>query len=141
MNRKGSARVLMKYSLLQVPMLLLVTVGLFLAYRYIGLPAWVAWTGSVLWLAKDMLLFPLVRRSYDDRDQSNVHSMSGAQGHAVEALDNSGYVLVRGVLWRAEVAGARRPIHKAERVRVQGARGLVLVVQPDDLADTRGRGR
>ncbi|MBW1743682.1 MAG: NfeD family protein [Deltaproteobacteria bacterium] len=140
MKRNGSARVLMKYLLLQIPMLLLVIVGLFLAQRYLGLPTWVAWGGSVVWLAKDMLLFPLVRRSYDDRNPNNVHSLSGGQGRAIEMLDNSGYVRVRGALWWAEVAGARRPIQKGERVRVQGCRGLVLLVQPDDLEDTSGGG-
>ena len=140
MKRHGSARVLMKYLLLQMPMLLLVIVGLFLARRYLGLPAWAAWGGPVVWLAKDMLLFPLVWRSYDDRKTNNAHSMSGVQGRAVEMLNNSGFVLVCGVLWRAEVAGARRPIHKGEQVRVHGSRGLVLLVQPDDLEDFRGGG-
>ena len=98
MKRHGSARVLMKYLLLQMPMLLLVIVGLFLARRYLGLPAWAAWGGPVVWLAKDMLLFPLVWRSYDDRNTNNAHSMSGVQGRAVEMLNNSGFVLVRGVL-------------------------------------------
>jgi membrane protein implicated in regulation of membrane protease activity len=132
MKKNGSVRVLMKYSLLQMPMLFLVIVGLFLAQRYLGLPAWAAWGGSVVWLAKDMLLFPLVRRSYDDRNQNTAHSLSGAHGRAVEMLDNSGYVRVRGALWWAEVTGARGPIQKGERVRVQGSRGLVLLVQPDD---------
>ena len=139
-KKKGSARVLMKYLLLQMPMLSLVIVGLFLAQRYMELPAWVAWGGSVVWLAKDMLLFPLVRRSYDDRNPNTAHSMSGVQGRAVEMLDKSGYVLVHGVLWWAEVNGACRPIHKRERVRVQGSRGLVVLVQPDDLEDIRGGG-
>ena len=101
MKRQGSARVLMKYLLLQMPMLLLVIVGLFLARRYLGLPAWAAWGGPVVWLAKDMLLFPLVWRSYDDRNTKNAHSMSGVQGRAVEMLNNSGFVLVCGVLWNA----------------------------------------
>ena len=136
-KRNGSARVLMKYWLLQMPMLSLVIVGLFLAQRYMGLPAWVAWGGCVVWLAKDMLMFPLVRLAYDNRNPNTAHSMSGLQGRAVEMLDNSGYVLVRGVLWWAEVDGARRPIHKGEPVRVQGSRGLVLLVQPDDLEDIK----
>ena len=137
MKQKGSARVLMKYLLLQIPMLSLVIVVLFLAQRYMGLPAWVAWGGSVLWLAKDMLMFPLVRLAYDNKNPNTAHWMSGIQGRAVEMLDNSGYVLVGGVLWWAEVDGARRPIHKGERVRVQGSRGLVLLVQSDDLEDIR----
>jgi hypothetical protein len=41
-KKKGSARVLMKYLLLQMPMLSVVVVGLFLAQRYLGLPAWAA---------------------------------------------------------------------------------------------------
>jgi len=77
-----------RYLLLQMPMLSLVVVVLFLAQRYMGLPAWVAWGGSVLWLAKDMLMFPLVRLAYDNRNPNTAHSMSGIQGRAVEMLDN-----------------------------------------------------
>jgi len=125
-----------RYLLLQMPMLSLVVVGLFLTKRYFGLPGWIAWGGSVAWLAKDMLLFPLVWRSYDDRNLDNAHSMSGLQGRTVEKLDNSGYVLVRGVLWWAEVVGIRRSVHKGERVRVQGSRGLVLLVESEDMEET-----
>jgi membrane protein implicated in regulation of membrane protease activity len=139
-KKKGSTRVLMKYLVLQMPMLLLVIAGLLAAQRYLGLPAWVAWGGSAIWLAKDVLLFPLVRRSYDDRSQSTAHSLTGAKGRAIEMLDNSGYVMIRGVRWKAEVAGTRRSIHKGEPVRVRGCRGLVLHVEPDDLEDTRGGG-
>lgn len=139
-KKKGAARILIRYALLQVPMLSLVMVGLFLAHRYMGLPVWVVWGGIVAWLAKDILLFPLVRHSYDDRDLNNAHSMWGAEGRAVGRLDNSGHVLVRGVLWWAEVVGPRRTIEKGERVRVQGSRGLVLLVQSDDAEDARGRG-
>jgi len=88
MKQKGSARVLMKYLLLQIPMLSLVIVVLFLAQRYMGLPAWVAWGGSVLWLAKDMLMFPLVRLAYHNKNPNTAYWMSGIQGRAVEMLDN-----------------------------------------------------
>ena len=132
MKGNGTARTLIKYSLIQAPMLLVVIMSLFLAERYLGLPAWVAWAGSAIWLAKDVLLFPLVRRSYDDRSQNTAHSLTGAKGRAIERLDNSGYVMIRGVRWKAEVGGTRRSIHKGEPVRVRGSRGVVLHVEPDD---------
>jgi len=140
MKGNGSVRVLTKYLLIQTPMLLLVIVGLFLAQRWLDLPAWVVWGGSVVWLAKDILLFPLVRRSYDDRSQKTAHSLSGVQGRAIRMIDNSGYVFVRGSLWWAEVVGDRRPIHKGDRVRVRGSRGLVLLIEPDHLEDISGKG-
>ena len=73
--------------------------------------------------------------------------MTGARGIAQETLAPSGYILVRGELWRAEVMGSAPPIDKGKKVQVTGIRGLTLLVQPynkedeakkaDDSIDTR----
>ena len=61
--------------------------------------------------------------------------MVGAQGIAKERLAPSGYVQVRGELWKAELMESSPPLEKGERVRVEGVRGLRLVVQPGDEED------
>ena len=43
-------------------------------------------------------------------------------------LDPTGYVLLRGELWKAEVVPEDRPIAEGSSVRIQDVRGLTLVV-------------
>jgi len=61
--------------------------------------------------------------------------MVGAQGIAKERLAPSGYVQVRGELWKAELMEGSPPLEKGDRVRVEGVRGLRLVVQPSGEED------
>jgi membrane-bound ClpP family serine protease len=54
----------------------------------------------------------------------------GAQGVVIEQLAPSGYIRVRGELWHAETM--KEAVGIQENVRVQGNRGLTLLVQPCD---------
>jgi len=75
-----------------------------------------------------VILFPFACRAYDwDRPQGP-NSIVDAQGIAKERLAPSGYVQVRGELWKAELMEGSPPLEKGERVRVEGVRGLRLVV-------------
>jgi membrane-bound ClpP family serine protease len=56
------------------------------------------------------------------------HSLDGEHGVATERLDRSGYVRVRGELWRAELAHGARAVEKDERVQVREMRGLTIIV-------------
>ena len=51
------------------------------------------------------------------------------KGEAEERLAPSGYIKVHGELWQAEMIREGPPIEKGEFVRIQGIRGLVLLVQ------------
>jgi membrane protein implicated in regulation of membrane protease activity len=101
---------------------------LVLAKRWVDLPPWFIWGLIGLWIAKDIALFPLTWRAYDQDRERVVSSMLGAQGTAEERLNPSGYIRVGGELWKAEVVGDVRPIEKGEGVRVKGIRGLTLLV-------------
>jgi membrane-bound ClpP family serine protease len=48
------------------------------------------------------------------------------------ALDPEGFVLIEGELWRARVRGAAVIERDGPRVRVVGASGCVLLVEPYD---------
>jgi membrane protein implicated in regulation of membrane protease activity len=120
-----------RYILFQIPSLALLTVILFVVRRYVDLPGWFVWGFILIWMAKDAILFPFVWRAYDRSRERMLHGMVGEKGIAEERLDPSGYIRIHGELWKAELIGGGPPVEKGESVRVQGIRGLVLLVQPE----------
>ena len=51
-------------------------------------------------------------------------------GTVSDRLDPTGYILVRGEKWRAEVIGMKEPIEKGQKVQVLGRQGLTLHIKP-----------
>jgi membrane-bound ClpP family serine protease len=130
MNEQGwSARVVVSYILDRVQPLTLLVLILTLVRGWVDIPLWLVWGVAALWVVKDVALFPFVWRAYDSDRLVGANSIVGARGIAKDRLAPSGYVWVRGELWRAEVMGDGRPIDKGEGVRVQGIRGFRLLVQ------------
>lgn len=127
-RRMWSASVLGKYWALQLPEAALVIVILLLLQEWLGFSTWLTWSLVGLWVAKDAALYPFVWRSYDPGYPTTLHSLDGERGVATERLDRSGYVRVRGELWRAELAPGARPVDKDEPVRVEATRGLRVIV-------------
>jgi len=84
-----------------------------------------------LWVAKDVALYPLVRRSYA-RGETPGERLVGTEAEVRVALDPVGWVWVRGELWRAEVRPGMAPLAVGRRVVVRGLDGLVLVVEAAD---------
>jgi membrane-bound ClpP family serine protease len=133
MNKHGwSARVVVRYALLQVPALILLVFFLFLVRQWADIPVWLIWGIVGFWLAKDAVLFPLTWRSYDQNPARDANAMVGLRGIAQDRLAPSGYVQIRGELWQAELMAGDKPIEKEEAIRVQGTRGLTLLVQSDN---------
>ncbi|MFQ5935665.1 MAG: NfeD family protein [Acidiferrobacterales bacterium] len=137
-QQRWSARVVMKYTLLQLPGTALLVVILLLLQDRLGIATWLLWGIVGLWITKDIILFPLVWRSYDPEFPAE-HSLVGAVGVAQEQLAPSGYVRVEGALWHAEVP-AGKPIKAGRHVRVRERRGLTLIVEPFDLEDGSASG-
>jgi membrane protein implicated in regulation of membrane protease activity len=121
-------RIIIRYALLQVPALVLLVVLIILAKRWIDLPQWFIWVIIGLWIAKDVALFPLTWRAYDQDHARPESSMIGVIGIAEEKLNPSGYIRIGGELWKAELAVKDLLIEKGEAVQVQGIRGLTLLV-------------
>jgi membrane protein implicated in regulation of membrane protease activity len=128
MKKPWSSRIIAKYVLLQMPALAVLVVLLVIVTRWIDLPSWFIWGLMVLWITKDIALFPLTWRAYDQDYVKAESSMVGARGIAEERLDPSGYIRIGGELWHAEVVGDAPPIERGEGVRVQGMHGLTLLV-------------
>ena len=132
MERKGwSARVVLRYALLQVPFTALVIVVLIWVRKWVDLPIWFI-CGLVAFLViKDIVLFPFVWRAYDPDSPALTNTMEGARGIAINDLHPSGYVEIGAERWQAEVIEGHPPIRRGQRVRVHGIRGLTLLVQLD----------
>ena len=132
---KGSSRsprVLIRYVVLQIPATALVVVVLVVIRRWLDLPSWFFWSLIVLWVVKDVVLYPFVWRSYDPDSSEEENSMVGELGVAEDRLDPSGYVQLRGELWKAEVVGGGTSVRRGERVRVREVKGLTLLVQREN---------
>ena len=129
-KKKWSSRILLRYSLLQLPALALLVLILIFAQRWVELPAWIFWGSLAIWVVKDAALYPFVWRAYDWDHSLDTHPMLGGRGIAKERLAPSGYVQVRGELWKAELAEGCEPVEEGEHVLVREIRGLTLIVGP-----------
>lgn len=122
-----------RYVLFQLPGYAALILLLLVLENWVDLPAWAIWVFIAAWIAKDILFFPFVWRSYrppsaeDDR-------LLGESGICRERLSPSGYVFVGGELWKAELQGGSgvRPVEEGEPVVVVGRHGLRLIVVPKE---------
>jgi membrane protein implicated in regulation of membrane protease activity len=123
--------VLRRYLLFQLPGWLFVGAGVFSARQWWGLSIEWALVIAAAWVAKDVVLFPIVRRAYEP-DGSAPHGPIGAHGIADTAIDPEGWVRIGPERWRARRAPAGAgPIPAGAAVRIVGLRGHELVVEPE----------
>ncbi len=134
-KRGWSTRIIIRYGLLQLPAMALLLMALLLVQRWIDIPDWVFRGSIIVWIAKDVVLFFFTWRAYDWNGAGSNHSMIGARGITQDRLAPSGFIHIRGELWKAEVWGGGRPIEKRENVEVREIIGLTLLVQPCDRQD------
>ena len=132
MKRRWPARVLIKYSLLQLPLLVLLLVALFFIRQWVDIPLWLIWGLVAFLVVKDVIMFPRVWRSYDQSRPGDPTSIIGMRGIAKDRLAPTGYIQVRSELWRAEVMEGCSPIADGKSVLVVGIEGLTLIVRPED---------
>ncbi|MDP6373725.1 MAG: NfeD family protein [Vicinamibacterales bacterium] len=134
MPQTGPApRTLQRYAAFQVPGVAVVAIVLAIAHRQAGLPLWVAGALLVAWIAKDVALYPFVRRAYEP-SSTPFDRLAGTKGTVVEAFERRGLVRVGQELWKAEVPEDHDPLGAGEVVIVKSARRMTLVVYrpPDD---------
>lgn len=132
MKRRWPARVLIKYILLQLPLLVLLLVALFFIRQWVDIPLWLIWGLVAFLVVKDIIMFPRVWRSYDQSRPGDPTSIIGMRGIAKDRLAPTGYIQVRSELWRAEVMEGNSPIADGKGVLVVGIEGLTLIVQPEE---------
>jgi membrane-bound ClpP family serine protease len=106
--------------------------ALLVVQQWWAVPNWLFWSIVVGWIIKDVVLFPFVWRAYDQDTSNAAGSMIGEVGFAKSMLDPSGYIQVRGELWKAVRAGDGPPIEEGSRVRIHHRKGLTLYVRSDN---------
>lgn len=120
-------KVVLRYTLLQLPAFAVVSIIIYFIYTTMDLPAYIALLVVIGWVIKDVCIFPFVWRAYDSDSRGTANSMIGKTGFTRERLDPEGYVRIGNELWKAESMGSE-PIEKGEEVVVQEIQGLTLKV-------------
>lgn len=87
-------------------------------------------TVPILWVIKDIALFPFVWRAYSFYDTTPVKELVGLEATVVYSLDPVGYVRVKGELWNAEMKDFPYTAAKGDRIRVVDIKGTKLIVEP-----------
>jgi membrane-bound ClpP family serine protease len=123
---------LIKYILLQIPVLCLLIISLIIINRIKEIPLWASAIIIILWIIKDIALFPKVWRAYDSKNTDHRKRIIGKKGIAIDDLDPSGYIKIMGELWKAEVIDNRLPVRKGETVKVNEISSMKLIVERAD---------
>ncbi len=121
-----------RYMLFQVPGWILTVLLLTALYSWWDLPLWAAVGLALLWLIKDLALYPFLRIGYETAATCGIERLVGAEAVVKQPLDPEGYVRVHGELWRARLTAAQGPLPVGSRVRVEAAEGMTLIVSPRD---------
>ncbi len=134
-HRRWSPPTLAKYALFQLPGIAVLTVLLLMLQKWLDLADWMVWGLVGLWVSKDAAIYPFVWEAYEFRPAEDENPMIGETAVAKEPIAPSGYVHVRGELWRAELTQGSPPVDKGQRVTIRAVHGLVLLVEPLEEAE------
>lgn len=121
----------MRYLLFQIMGWILLALFLYLLVHRSAVPLWAAVGFFILWMVKDLALFPLVRSGYERDAKTGAERLIGRQGVVQQPLAPEGYIKIDGELWRARARGMDQTIVEGSPVRVRGARGLTLIVEEE----------
>ena len=133
--KKIPTSVYVRYTLLNLPGLVGFILILVLVRQWLNLPGWLFWTLVAGWVIKEVALLPVVWRAYDPNASEETGTLVGQRGIAKKRLDPSGYIQVRGELWKAERIDDGPPIEADRPVRIRKIKGLTLYVVPDEAED------
>jgi membrane-bound ClpP family serine protease len=124
-----------RYWAFQVPGTLAVAILLGALVRWWDLSPRLAVLLLAVWVLKDAVLYPFVRKAYEPRSGGGADALVGRLGTARDRLDPEGWVRVGAELWRARAQGG--PIAPGAAVRVRAVRGLTLVVEAAEPEEPR----
>jgi membrane-bound serine protease (ClpP class) len=119
----------LKYVLFQIPGWIMSGAFLALLVHWELIATWLAVLGFVLWLVKDLVLYPFFRRAYEPSATGSA-TLVGALGVAEGNLAPAGFIRVRGELWRAVASPADKVVPAGTEVEVVKAERMELFVRP-----------
>lgn len=120
-------RTLARYYLFQIPGWILTAALLAVLHSWLGLPEWLAFTVLGVVVAKDVVCYPFLRKAYR-LEASGAAQLAGLRGVARDPLDPTGYVYVRGELWRARTESGAAAIPAGSQVKVVRGHRMTLTV-------------
>ena len=115
-----------RYWLFQLPGIVLVAALTAVAAHWLSLPLWTCGIATVLWVAKDAALYPMLKYSYRAGGPVGPASLIGSVGTVRDTLDPTGLVKIGPELWKAKSSS---PAAVGEIVRVVGCSGMTLLVE------------
>lgn len=126
---------LTRYALLQILSWALVLLVVLLLLRWGWINTTAAAVVIVLWLVKDVLLYPLYLPALaaESAVSPGVEAMVGRAGHCRTEVNGRGMIEVQGERWLARSADGTR-IAPGLRVEVVGHDGMILQVRVVDQA-------
>jgi membrane protein implicated in regulation of membrane protease activity len=130
-------RTFIRYLLFQIPGWLLLSLVLWLLVTWVIVPLWAGTVVFAAWVFKDLAVYPWVQRAYQIDEKTGTEKLIGAKAIAQERLDPEGYVKLNGELWKARVNSHQQSIPPQAIVKVQAARGMILIVEAVSGADDR----
>lgn len=122
-------KVIIRYSLLQIPSLLIVMLLIYIVNHWYRLNNVIIMIIILLWVLKDILIFPFVWKAYCHKDRDKSKTVLNEFGTAIDTINPKGYVKIRGEIWLAELDDISIPISKGEPVEVVEINGLKLKVR------------
>ena len=125
-------KVFARYLVLQIPGQFIAAVTLVMLVRWTELTPMLAGLLFVLWVIKDLAMFPVTRIAYEPQSGGQgADALLDALGVAQEDLapEQTGYVRVGAELWRAQLCGGES-VAKGAKVRVTEVHDLTLQVEP-----------
>ena len=125
MKDKVTKGLIIRYSLLQLPGILFLFVGLIFIQHWIVIPGMIFWGIVLVWVLKDVVLFFYTWKAYEWKKKDK---MIGLQGMAMEKIIESGYIIVNCEKWLA-VNHGDEPIEKGESVHIHDRKGLTLYIK------------
>ena len=129
MKEKITKRILIRYTLFQLPELAILTAVLLLVRQWIKISDIILYGIISAWLVKDVILFFYTWRAYipEQRD-----IMIGKRGIALERIIDTGYININGEKWNA-LNRSSGPLEKGQEISVVERKGLTLYVMPSGL--------
>ncbi len=136
MTAGSRGRTIARYTLFQIPDLILLSLGLAAAVRWWDLSVFTAYGVVAIWIAKDIIMYPILRIAYEASGSSGVDAIHGALGVVTQPLVPSGYVRLGSERWKAELVCSSGVVPVGSAIRVVELRGLTLIVEPVTPAES-----
>jgi len=130
-------RLVLRYAAFQLPAIGILGCVLLFARQWELLSVGTAGLIFSLWIAKDILMFPITRSAYLPGDGDSSRKILGAIGVAHDGLAEEAYVRIGPELWRARRVSGSPPVAPGQRVRVVALDGFTVLVESHKVE--RGR--